>query len=202
MSLEEENELGGGESVREQDKATGGDVREAVRVEGAVHGEVGAGVGGSGPDGGGVGGVEVIYNPWEVLKKAPTSLVWNFFFFKQDKTRKKADDSRVYCKLCEGKRKQAGIPYNKSTTSLKSHMQNNHGEEFKLAEDSDAKKKEVKPITTFFPETSVKWKKNSPKWKNMMATIAKWFVKANRPAEMVEDKGFREVNISCHVPKL
>ena len=74
----------------------------------------------------------------------------NFFFFKQDKTRKKADDSRVYCKLCEGKRKQAGIPYNKSTTSLKSHMQNNHGEEFKLAEDSDTKKKEVKPITAFF----------------------------------------------------
>ena len=199
MSLEEENELGGGESAGEQDKATGaemigGEVREAVRGEGAVYGEVGAGVGRIGSDGGGVGGVEVIYNPWEVLKKAPTSLVWNFFFFKQDKTRKKADDSRVYCKLCEGKRKQAGIPYNKSTTSLKSHMQNNHGEEFKLAEDSDTKKKEVKPITAFFHEnSSVKWKKNSPKWKNMTATIAKWFVKDTRPAEMVEDKGFREL---------
>ena len=84
MSLEEENELGGSESAGEQDKATGaemigGEVREAVRGDGAVYGEVGAGVGGIGSDGGGVGGVEVIYNPWEVLKKAPTSLVWNFF---------------------------------------------------------------------------------------------------------------------------
>ena len=73
-------------------------------------------------------------------------------------------------------------------------MQNNHGEEFKLAEDSDTKKKEVKPITAFFHEnSSVKWKKNSPKWKNITATIAKWFVKDTRPTEMVEDKGFREL---------
>ena len=85
MSLEEmmvENELGGAGMSGEQDKATGeevigGGVRKGDR--GAVSGEVGAGVGGIGPDGGGVGGVEVIYNPWEVLKKAPTSLIWNFF---------------------------------------------------------------------------------------------------------------------------
>ena len=42
------------------------------------------------------------------------------------------------------------------------------------------------------------WSKSSANWKNVTMTIAKWFCKSSRPAQMVEDKGFRVLmNMVC-----
>ena len=77
-------------------------------------------------------------------------------------------------------------------------MNNHHPSEWSEAGE-EAKKRnganeEGKPnIRNFFTAKVTQWSKSSPKWKETTKMIAKWFVKDTRPAQMVEDEGFRRL---------
>ena len=74
------------------------------------------GDGGVGAAGEGEGGAAFTYlDPIQVLKRAPSSLAWKFFQFR--KYENKVDETRVFCRLCDGKRREDGLPYNSSTTA-------------------------------------------------------------------------------------
>ena len=128
----------------------------------------------------------------EVLKRPPASIVWKFFKFRKVEN-KSNDISRVYCMLCEGKRRDLGMPYISSTTNLMTHLKRDHPEYY-TAEMEDVKNKadsKKEPIKEFFNASEVKWSKSSEKWKSLTMALAKWFVKNTRPVEMVEDEGFK-----------
>ena len=149
--------------------------------------------------------VEVTYSAYQVLKKVPSSTVWSFFYFKQNKTTKLANMSRVYCRLCPSGNKSVkeGIPYCNSTSNLSNHLKVHHPKAFKDADDdkkaqTDLNQNQAK-INKIFPSKSVvKWKKNSEKWKKVTMSITKWFVQDTRSANMVEDEGFiKMMAIAC-----
>jgi hypothetical protein len=149
--------------------------------------------------------VEVTYSAHQVLKKVPSSMVWPFFYFKQNKTTKLANMSRVYCRVCPSGNKslKEGLPYCNSTSNLSNHLKVHHPKAFKDAEDdknapTDLNQNQVKINKIFTPKTVVKWKKNSEKWKKVTMSITKWFVQDTRPAYMVEDEGFiKFMAIAC-----
>jgi hypothetical protein len=108
------------------------------------------------------------------------------------------DQKRVFCLLCTGEKKEAGLSYCGSTTSLYNHLNNHHPSEWSQAEEEVKKRNEAneggKPnIKNFFGAKVFQWSKSSPKWKETTKMIAKWFVKDTRPAQMVEDEGFRRL---------
>ena len=149
--------------------------------------------------------VEVTYSAYQVFKKVPSSTVWSFFYFKQNKTTKLANMLRVYCRLCLSGNKSVkeGIPYWKSTSNLSNHLKVHHPKAFKDADDdkkaqTDLNQNQAK-INKIFPSKSVvKWKKNSEKWKKVTMSITKWFVQDTRSANMVEDEGFiKMMAIAC-----
>ena len=148
---------------------------------------------------------EVTYSAYQVLKKVPSSTVWSFFYFKQNKTTKLANMLRVYCRLCPSGNKSVkeGIPYCNSTSNLSNHLKVHHPKAFKDADDdkkaqTDLNQNQAK-INKIFPSKSVvKWKKNSEKWKKVTMSITKWFVQDTRSANMVEDEGFiKMMAIAC-----
>ena len=104
---------------------------------------------------------------------------------------------RVFCDLCTGEKKDAGVAYCGGTTSLINHMVLYHPVEWsetqkearkRNTENEDEKQQNIK---NFFKVKPHRWSKSSIKWKETTKMIAKWFVKDTRPAEMVEDEGFR-----------
>ena len=110
------------------------------------------------------------------------------------------DKNRVFCILCTGgKKKDAGIAYCGGTTSLNNHMQINHPdiwyETKKEAKKGNAENEDEKQpmIKKFLNVKTYQWPKSSVRWKDTTKMIAKWFVKDTRPAEMVEDEGFRRL---------
>ena len=107
------------------------------------------------------------------------------------------DKTRVFCILCTGERKEAGLSYCGSTTSLYNHLNNHHPNEWSEAEEGKNKieaNEGAKPnIKNYFGAKVPQWSKSSPKWKETTKMIAKWFVKDTRPAHMVEDEGFRRL---------
>ena len=50
------------------------------------------------------------------------------------------DKTRVFCILCTGERKEAGLSYCGSTTSLYNHLNNHHPNEWSEAEEEVKKK--------------------------------------------------------------
>ena len=138
---------------------------------------------------------ERMYEAVSVLKKIPTSLAWRFMHFKESTSRKGADQSRVYCKLCDGQKKQIGIPYSGSTSNLVNHLKSNHSQEYFEVEKGIEKKKETdknaNSIKNHFEAKEIpKWSKSSFKWKEMTMMISKWVAKDSRPVSIVEDEGF------------
>jgi hypothetical protein len=142
------------------------------------------------------------YEPRQVLESV-SSIVWEFMTFKGIKG-KGVDKSRVYCKLCKGKKtkgKKEGIPYSGGTSNLTTHLTNNHHNELKEKEAEGKKvnkneKKEEPSVKSFFSADKkkvYKWPKTSPKWKEKTMMIAKWFAKDSRSSLMVEDEGFRRL---------
>ena len=130
-----------------------------------------------------------------VLKKVPTSLAWYFMHFKQSTTKKAADASRVYCKLCKGQKMHTGIPYSGGTSNLVNHLKGCHSKEYFEVEQGIEKKKETdknaNSIKTHFAvQQNMKWSKSSHKWKQMTMMITKWVVKDFQPVSIVQDKGF------------
>jgi hypothetical protein len=99
--------------------------------------EAGRGEAGGGEAGGG-GAAFTYLDPIQVLKRAPSSLAWKFFQFRKYET--KVDETRVFCKLCVVKRREDGLPYNHSTTSLTHHIKKEHAKEYEAAEKEDVKK--------------------------------------------------------------
>ena len=143
--------------------------------------------GGPAPEG---GQLFVTKKPHQVLKKTPTSIVWNFFSFRQYKN-KEVDETHVFCQLCEGEKQDTGMPYTSSTTNMTGHLKKEHAKEFKAFEEEKNRKSGSNIKNYFSSEKPVnKWSKSSEKWKNLTMSIAKWFVKDSRPALMVEDEGF------------
>jgi hypothetical protein len=142
----------------------------------------GRGVGAGGAEAGGDEAGFIYLDPIQVLKRAPSSLAWRFFQFR--KYEDKIDENRVFCRLCDGKRREDGLPYNSSTTSLTHHVKKEHAKDYEAAEKEDFKKATAsKPpsVLPFLTAPQAKWSKSSEKWK-----AAKWCVKNTRPMQMVE----------------
>jgi hypothetical protein len=91
------------------------------------------------------------------------------------------------------KRREDGLPYNHSTTSLTHHIKKEHAKEYEAAEKEDVKKAAAsKPpsVLSFLTAPQLKWSKSSDKWKAATMALAKWCVKNTRPMQIVEDEGF------------
>ena len=135
--------------------------------------------------------------------KGKRSVVWQYFIFKGSKLRG-PNKKKVFCKLCVKTVKKGkmmpGITYSGGTSNLSNHLKIWHNSDYKKTI-GDEKNNKSKSITDFFRE-KVKnvtlWSKSSASWKNVTMTIAKWFCKSSRPANMVEDSGFRILmNLVC-----
>ena len=110
------------------------------------------------------------------------------------------DKTRVFCNLCkEEKKKERGISYCGGTTSLNNHMDSHHPDhwfEYKkeaLMANSENEGDKQPGIKKFMHPKAFQWPKNGARWKATTKQIAMWFVKDSRPAEMVEDEGFRRL---------
>ena len=108
------------------------------------------------------------------------------------------DRTRVFCNMCKDeKMKLRGIKYCGSTTSLMNHMDNHHADhwfEYKkeaLMANSENDGDKQPGIKKFLHPNAFQWPKHGARWKATTKQIAMWFVKDSRPAEMVEDEGFR-----------
>ena len=110
------------------------------------------------------------------------------------------EQKRVFCELCTGDKKDAGIAYCGGTTSLINHMTINHPEVWsetqkearkRNTENEQNEQKNEQNIKNYFKVKPHRWSKSNIKWKETTKMIAKWFVMDTRPAEMVEDEGFR-----------
>ena len=136
--------------------------------------------------------------------KGKRSVVWEYFNFKGSK-QKGPNKKRVFCKICEKTVKKGkmmmGISYTGGTTNLTNHLKVWHKSEYKKTLEEENEKSRSRNITDFFGEKAkyvTHWSKSSANWKNVTMTIAKWFCKSSRPAQMVEDKGFRVLmNLVC-----
>ena len=127
--------------------------------------------------------------------KRKRSVVWEYFSFKGSE-QKGPNKERVFCKICEKTVKKGkmmmGILYCGGTTNMTNHLKVWHKSEFKKTLEEENEKSKSKNITDFFGEKAkYVTHKSSANWKNVTMTIAKWFCKSSRPAQMEEDKGFR-----------
>ena len=110
------------------------------------------------------------------------------------------DKKRVFCNLCKvEKKKEHGISYCGGTTSLNNHMDTHHPDlwyEYKkeaLMANSENEGDKQPGIKKYMHAKTYQWPKSSARWKDTTKSIAMWFVKDSRPAEMVEDEGFRRL---------